>query len=178
MDRLCPMCGKITEKVGPNIVGCLECGIEFGDGYETHADRLAKRVAELESRIDLMIDEFKRIKSCPGVTSEIVGLCERAVLETMQHVPVIVQRDTLIKEKAFLHHANMDFREKNEALAARVKELEENNQTLTADNSALAKIVFKNGELAAENAALKAKLNEIFSGRQWLLEQIRKGVIK
>jgi hypothetical protein len=48
--------------------------------------------------IDLMVDEFKRIKACPGVTAEIVGLCDRAIQRTQQNVPVIVQRDDAQEE--------------------------------------------------------------------------------
>jgi hypothetical protein len=40
-----------------------------------------------------MVDDFRRIKSCPGSTGEIQQLCDRAVTNTRQHVPVIVQRD-------------------------------------------------------------------------------------
>lgn len=48
---------------------------------------------KLTDILDLMRDEFKRIKVCPGVTSEIIGLCERAITTVTQNVPVIVQRD-------------------------------------------------------------------------------------
>lgn len=54
---------------------------------------LIKRVEDLESCMDLMVDEFKRIKACPGVSSEIKGLCDRAVWGIKQAVPLIVQRD-------------------------------------------------------------------------------------
>lgn len=44
-------------------------------------------------RIDLMVDEFKRIKALAGSQSEITGLCERAISISKQSVPVIQQRD-------------------------------------------------------------------------------------
>lgn len=46
----------------------------------------------LAEHLDLMIDEFKRIKALTKDT-EIQGLCDRAISNTKQHVPVIVQRD-------------------------------------------------------------------------------------
>jgi len=45
--------------------------------------------------LDLMRDEFTRIRCCPGATPEIKGLCERAVTKIRQRHPVIVQRDCL-----------------------------------------------------------------------------------
>ncbi|MFP8968556.1 hypothetical protein ACKC9G_18385 [Pokkaliibacter sp. CJK22405] len=51
----------------------------------------------LIDHIDLMADEFKRIKALnPG--PEIVGLCDRAIRVTKQNVPVIEQRDRLESE--------------------------------------------------------------------------------
>jgi hypothetical protein len=51
----------------------------------------------LEDHLDLMIDEFKRIKALTKDT-EIQGLCDRAISNTQQLVPVIVQRDKAEKE--------------------------------------------------------------------------------
>lgn len=48
--------------------------------------------------IDLMTDEFKRIKAL-GVDSEVKGLCERAITNTKQWVPVIEQRDKAEAER-------------------------------------------------------------------------------
>jgi hypothetical protein len=48
--------------------------------------------------IDLMVDEFKRIKACPGADAEIRDLCDRAIQRTHQNVPVIVQRDEAQEE--------------------------------------------------------------------------------
>jgi hypothetical protein len=51
----------------------------------------------LEDRLDLMVDEFLRIKALqPG--SEIEELCDRAISDIRQNVPVIEQRDRLLKE--------------------------------------------------------------------------------
>lgn len=51
--------------------------------------------------LDLMIDEFRRIRSCPAADDEIKGLCDRAVANTHQRVPVIVQRDQLVASQQF-----------------------------------------------------------------------------
>ena len=63
---------------------------------------LETAVGEKDDWLDLMCDEFQRIQSCPGVTSEISDLCERAKTRIKQNVPVIQQRDTAIKAKATL----------------------------------------------------------------------------
>lgn len=49
--------------------------------------------SEMIDYIDLMVDDFRRIKACPGATSEIKQLCDRAITTTRQNVPVIAQRD-------------------------------------------------------------------------------------
>jgi chromosome segregation ATPase len=94
--------------------------------YETYADRLAaerdaiaanlvtacgnvqdldKRCKELEAdksylidRIDLIYDELKRIRSCPNADNEIYELCDRAMADIRQWVPVIIQRDRAIDD--------------------------------------------------------------------------------
>jgi hypothetical protein len=52
------------------------------------------KINVLTDHIDLMVDEFKRIKAVTYGNKEVEGLCDRAVSNTYQHVPVIVQRDT------------------------------------------------------------------------------------
>jgi len=59
-----------------------------------------KRANALSEHLDLMIDEFKRIKAlCAShdmprsLAGEIAGLCDRAVTNTTQRVPLIAQRD-------------------------------------------------------------------------------------
>jgi len=49
-------------------------------------DELVKELTELkgeisivQDKIDLMCDEFQRIRSCPGADGEIKGLCDRAM---------------------------------------------------------------------------------------------------
>ena len=58
---------------------------------------LSQQNSALSDHIDLMVDEFKRIQALCHDTylhnTEISGLCERAVSNTVQHVPVILQRD-------------------------------------------------------------------------------------
>jgi hypothetical protein len=64
--------------------------------YEDYQSELAaanSRITELEKIesnfidwIDLMLDEFLRIKSCPAADIEIKQLCKRAVDNIRQHV--------------------------------------------------------------------------------------------
>lgn len=62
---------------------------------------LMERVGPTESllidHIDLMADEFKRVKAL-NPSPEIVDLCERALRVTHQNVPVVEQRDRLETE--------------------------------------------------------------------------------
>jgi len=58
---------------------------------------LDHRFAALEAHADLMVDEFKRIMAL-DCSSEIKGICKRAIEETVQKVPVIQQRDALEAE--------------------------------------------------------------------------------
>lgn len=55
---------------------------------------------QLTDTLDLMRDEFKRIKSCPGADQEIIVLCDRAITRITQNVPVITQRDNAEAELA------------------------------------------------------------------------------
>lgn len=66
---------------------------------------LENQVAKLTNHVDLMTDEFKRIKSCPGVSDEIIGLCNRAIQNTHQHVDVIIQRDNAETQRDVLKRA-------------------------------------------------------------------------
>lgn len=74
-------------------------------------ERLAEAEAEasaLRDHLDLMVDEFRRIKSelrdladgirvenAPSIVSVVYQLCDRAVEASRQRVPLIVQRDRL-----------------------------------------------------------------------------------
>lgn len=55
----------------------------------------------LQDHLDLMVDEFERIRNIAAHTrsvtdeNEIRGICDRAISVTKQIVPVIKQRDTL-----------------------------------------------------------------------------------
>lgn len=60
--------------------------------YMTERDSLKEKVAELTNTLDLMSDEFERIRAL-NFDSEINALCERAVSQIRQAVPVIQQRD-------------------------------------------------------------------------------------
>ena len=79
------------------------------------AEQMAKASAErfiaqskTVNHLDLMVDEFKRIRALMvcgfGGTSEaeIIALCDRAVTRTVQNVPVIQQRDNAERELAAL----------------------------------------------------------------------------
>lgn len=57
--------------------------------------KLAAAHSQTIDHLDLMIDEFQRIAASPGADDEITQLCERAIRNTRQKVPVIAQRDTL-----------------------------------------------------------------------------------
>lgn len=66
--------------------------------------KCAKQVQELREQVslqidqlDLMRDEFQRIKALPAATShlEVNGICDRAISAIHQNVPVVVQRDKL-----------------------------------------------------------------------------------
>jgi hypothetical protein len=71
--------------------------------YEYHAvsfcvaKALERELSAATDTIDLMRDEFQRIKGCcvedADVASEIQGICDRAMLNIVQRVPVIKQRD-------------------------------------------------------------------------------------
>lgn len=51
---------------------------------------------------DLMVDEFKRILALVAEDTEIADLCNRAMQNTYQHVPVIMQRDKAVYKCAQL----------------------------------------------------------------------------
>lgn len=70
--------------------------------------------SKLTDAIDLMRDEFRRIKACPAdkwVKAEIDGLCDRAITKIEQTVPVIVQRDAAEKKAAALERENKRLRD-------------------------------------------------------------------
>ena len=56
--------------------------------------------SELIDHIDMMADEFKRIKALHHGDTETASLCDRAVSYIKQHVPVIEQRDRLEAARA------------------------------------------------------------------------------
>lgn len=63
----------------------LACGLFPQDGF--HLDRC-----------DLMVDEFMRIKACPAADDEIKDLCDRAISQTRQNVPVLERMHYLESE--------------------------------------------------------------------------------
>jgi hypothetical protein len=122
-------------------------GKDWGDypvSHEAYTTCLSERdalQAKLEAagsavdHVDLMIDEFKRIKSCPEVTQEIVGLCDRAIARTSQNVPVIVQRDDAQKQIAALT-AMLEKSVTLDVWQMTVREFERTIASLTAEREA------------------------------------------
>jgi hypothetical protein len=53
---------------------------------------------KIADTLDLMKDEFERIQRAPGVSAEVIQLCNRAVADIEQHVPIIKQRDEALKK--------------------------------------------------------------------------------
>ena len=54
--------------------------------------------------LDLMRDEFMRIRACPGANEEIKGLCDRAISGVERRVPLIVEHDKLLAARARATH--------------------------------------------------------------------------
>jgi hypothetical protein len=80
---------RLAHKLKPAITDAIEQAVA--------EDRKARGCTQL-NHIDLMRDEFIRIK---GLTndSEIRGLCDRAISQTEQTVPVIVRLDSAERER-------------------------------------------------------------------------------
>ena len=100
IDRLT----KETFKLKKDINHLKESRSKWAKQSSENADDLDKALSSwhmkcvrLEDRIDLMCDEFKRIKSMTD-NQEIKGLCERGIQDIQQHVSVIAQRDNLDKK--------------------------------------------------------------------------------
>jgi len=72
------------------------------------AERAEAEVSMKTDTLDLMRDEFLRIKACTvchphdAFAEEIADLCDRAIANLLQRVPVIVQRDKAEAELATL----------------------------------------------------------------------------
>lgn len=119
----CPICESLPKTNAKDEEYCPVCSSPASDGlsgflvpimpspenqiqdrYDLIEREFEKRTQELTDHLDLMVDEFARIKACcrnfttlesAAFASEIVGLCERAITRTRQLVPVITQRDEL-----------------------------------------------------------------------------------
>lgn len=81
------------------MIDCKRCGLTHPE-FERCWDAMRHELAIKDEHLDLMVDEFKRIKSlCSScdmprsLALEISGLCDRAITNTRQRVPLIVQRD-------------------------------------------------------------------------------------
>ena len=107
----CERLTSVARRLEETIDGTEEMlgGLNQGEGYWDMvrrvvgtAARAEKAEAELAMKIDtldLMRDEFLRIKACTvchphnAFAEEIADLCDRAITNLLQRVPVIVQRD-------------------------------------------------------------------------------------
>lgn len=54
--------------------------------------------------LDLMRDEFLRIRACPGVNTEVVGLCNRALANVERNVPILVENERVINKLRDIRH--------------------------------------------------------------------------
>lgn len=60
------------------------------------SDEMIAKIGELEDKYDMLLDEFQRIIQLTD-NPEVKGICERALHEVPQLVPVIQQRDTAMR---------------------------------------------------------------------------------
>lgn len=81
--------------------GLLKCTMCGNDTFAFPA-QATNEFRSMQDHLDLMVDEFKRIKAIlksslvhPGVSfrQEIEQICDRAITNTKQHIPLIDQRD-------------------------------------------------------------------------------------
>lgn len=99
----CPFCpdgGTPQAHTDAEYVTCKTCGCVVE--YAVWQTRAAPSV-EGEDWCDLMVDEFRRIKALfygeeTTRAREVIQLCERAITNTKQRVPLIDQRDNLERE--------------------------------------------------------------------------------
>lgn len=82
----------------------LEARLQFDPGGGDKIDELESATGFLRQQcndqqdwLDLMRDEFVRIKVLAGAESEIAGLCDRAIVQISQNVPLIRQLDFATK---------------------------------------------------------------------------------
>ena len=103
----CPICKEahaliaVISPTDASLYRCSECGalgtVNIWDTLRGLPETIGQETRDLTDHVDLMVDEFKRIKAlCHDKflhNTEISGLCERAISNTVQRVPVILQRD-------------------------------------------------------------------------------------
>lgn len=95
------------------------CELVKADFARTLERELAAAQAEkskMVDTIDLMCDEFLRIKALPNIQDEAVTFCDRAVSGIRQRVPVIQQRDDLERKLRAAQAELAELRERNERL--------------------------------------------------------------
>lgn len=92
---------------------CTKCGTNFvGTPENPPPDGLCRycEMDRLKDALDMQRDEFQRIKallehSDDSRNEEVVGICDRAITNIEQTVPVVVQRDTLKTHTSKLRRA-------------------------------------------------------------------------
>lgn len=92
---------------------CTKCGTNFVGTPENHPpDGLCRycEIDRLKDALDMQRDEFKRIGgllqfSNEPVLREVIGICDRAIQNIEQTVPVTVQRDNLQSANSKLRRA-------------------------------------------------------------------------
>ena len=89
------------------------------------AERAEAEVSRLTDTLDLMRDEFLRIIACPGCNGEIEDLANRAQLNLIQRVPVIIQRDRAEAQASKLRITLEDEREKARVLREALLSIDE-----------------------------------------------------
>ncbi len=156
----CMVCGCVApfgvwNGENPSVGVCVLCK-KAVEGYRRACEQrheavsesllMATKIHNMESQADLWRDEFQRIKASAAslpvdqvYINEITALCDRAVSDITQRVPVIQQRDKAENEVARLKAENERLRElaleqqvelarvnpENATLRARIAELEQ-----------------------------------------------------
>lgn len=128
------------------------------------------REKRLTDHIDLMVDEFSRIKACHPSNDhahdlEVKQICERAISNTTQNVPVIEQRD---KAQSNLDIANAEIARLT-AVEASYLDLEK--RFIEKCSEAATERVRLNGDIAALEEAL-SHYKKKFVGRRTQVGQI------
>jgi len=107
---------QIVESIPSDEDGQYDKALRMVMSAAKRCQQVEKERNKLTDSLDLQRDEFKRINALVERDSEIAGLCERAIKDIEQRVPVIVQRD--------------NFEQDRDSLKSKVEELEREKQTM------------------------------------------------